>query len=109
MRNKYHVDDPRAGGEREGEREEERGGERGSREGNEGSVEVREASRSWPREIQMISTRKPALRHLLDMNARACVCVYTYAGSLPARRQRDETFRCLRVNEYLKPRAGGVM
>lgn len=45
MRSKYHVDDPRAGGEREGERGEERGGERGSREGNEGSVEVREASR----------------------------------------------------------------
>lgn len=84
MRNKYHVDDPRAGGEREGERGEERGGERGSREGNEGSVEVREASRSWPREIQMISTRKPALRHLLDMNARACVCIHTRAVYLLA-------------------------
>lgn len=96
MRNKYHVDDPRAGGEREGERGEERGGERGSREGNEGSVEVREASRSWPREIQMISTRKPALRHLLDMNARVCVCVYIRGQSTcsPSARRNLSVLTC---------------
>lgn len=41
-------------------------------------------------------------------------CTYTrarvyvhegYMGSLPVCHQRDETFRCSRVNEHLKPRA----
>lgn len=64
----------------------------------------------------MISTRKPAPCHLLDTDYMVCIhaCTYTcarvyvyegYMGSLLVCRQRDETFRCLRVNEHLKPRA----
>lgn len=66
----------------------------------------------------MISARKPASRHLLDTDAHMCMQVHTcarvylyesYMGSLPVRRQRDETFRYSRVNEHLKPRARDSM
>ena len=68
----------------------------------------------------MISARKPARYHLLDTDYMVCMhahihvhaCMYVYEGymgSLPVCRQRDETFRCLRVNEHLKPRARDLM
>jgi len=53
----------------------------------------------------MISARKPAPRHLLDVDVCVCACTLAHAGDLPVRHPSDETSQCSRVNEHLKPRA----